>query len=114
MKLNVRLAICSLMLASLLLGRVNNANAIALTPSDAFMSSFHFPRIGGTAQPETRANALTVLTNGVIDHGGGPVQDNIDTFNLDDTGVTLDFVGLQYAAPKQFDGITVELGSQFS
>jgi hypothetical protein len=60
--------------------------------------------------PETRANAFTILTNGVIDRGA---VDRIDTWNSDDLGNTLDFVGLQYASPNRFDNITIELGNQF-
>src|SRR4051794_31423816 len=112
MKLNVRLTACWLVAAELSLGRIDAARAVVLAPSDAFISQPHVPVAGGVGQPETRASAYTVLTDGVIDHSAG--QDTIDTFNLDSTGVTLDFVGLQYATPKQFDALTVELGRQFS
>src|SRR5262245_44043732 len=114
MKLTARIATCSLVAASFFLGRIDSAVAVVLPASDAFMSMYHAPRVGGVGQPETRASAFTVLTNGVVDHGGGPLVDNIDTFNFDDTGVTLDFVGLQYASPNRFDSLTVELGNQFS
>ena len=67
-------------------------------------------RIANAGLPETRANALTVLTNGVVDRGA---LDRIDTWNSDDIANTLDFVGLQYASPNRFDSITIELGNQF-
>ena len=84
--------------------------AAVLTPSDVFMSAFHAPRIADAGVPETRANAFTVLTNGVVDRGA---VDRIDTFNSDNMGNTLDFVGLRYATPNRFDSITIELGNQF-
>lgn len=86
------------------------ADAAVLTPSDVFMSAFHVPRIGDAPAPETRESAFTVITNGVIDRGG---VDRIDTWNHDNQGQTLDFVGLQYGSVNRFDSITIELGTQF-
>ncbi|HJQ80335.1 MAG TPA: PEP-CTERM sorting domain-containing protein [Lacipirellulaceae bacterium] len=96
--------------AGFLLGGACTLNAAILTPSDVFMSAFHAPRLANAGVPETRANAFTVLTNGVVDRGA---VDRIDTWNSDDLGNTLDFVGLQYASPNRFDSITIELGNQF-
>jgi hypothetical protein len=92
------------------LGGVDSVNAVVLTPSDAFMSAFHAPRLANVGVPETRANAFTVLTNGVVDRGA---IDRIDTWNSDNLANTLDFVGLQYATSNRFDSITIELGNQF-
>lgn len=86
------------------------AQAVILTPTDVFMSAYHAPRIGNAPVDETRANALTVLTNGVVERGG---IDRIDTWNQDDSGITLDFVGLQYDTPSRFDEIVIEQGTQF-
>lgn len=92
-------------------GISHSAMAQALPATDVFMSAFHAPRIADAGVPETRANALTVLTNGVIERGG---IDRIDTWNSDELGQTLDFVGLQYATPTRFDFIQIELGTQFA
>ena len=97
--------------AGFLLGGTGAVNAAILTPSDVFMSAFHAPRLANAGVPETRANAFTILTNGVIDRGA---IDRIDTYNDDNLGNTLDFVGLQYASPNRFDSITIELGNQFA
>jgi hypothetical protein len=87
-----------------------SVRAVVLTPSDVFMSAFHAPRLNNAGVPETRANALTILSNGVVDRDA---VDRIDTWNSDNLGNTLDFVGLQYASPNRFDSITIELGTQF-
>lgn len=87
-----------------------SVQAAELTPADVFLSAYHAPRLADAGVPETRANAFTVLTNGVIDRGA---IDRIDTFNDDNLGQTLDFVGLQYDTPNRFDSITIELGNQF-
>jgi hypothetical protein len=64
--------------------------------------------------PETPENGFTILTNGVVSHGGPAGNtDNLDTFNGDNTGVMTDFVGLQYDSSNRFDTITIELGNQF-
>ncbi len=96
--------------AGFLTGDTRTVSAAVLTPSDAFMSAFHAPRIADAGVPETRASAFTVLTNGVVDRGA---IDRIDTWNSDNLANTLDFVGLQYATPNRFDSITIELGNQF-
>jgi hypothetical protein len=96
--------------AGFLLGDKGTVSAAVLTPSDVFMSAFHAPRLANAFVPETRANAFTILTNGVVDRGD---VDRIDTWNGDNLGTTLDFVGLQYASPNRFDSITLELGNQF-
>jgi hypothetical protein len=88
----------------------STAQGVVLTPNDVFMSAYHFPILNSSGVPETRANALTVLTNGVVDRGG---VDRIDTWNSDHLGQTLDFVGLQYATPSRFDEIVIEQGTQF-
>jgi hypothetical protein len=88
----------------------HGASAQTLTPSDVFMSAYHAPRLGNAGVAQTRANAFTIMTNGVVDRGG---VDRIDTFIDDNLGGTFDFVGLQYANPNRFDAITVELGNQF-
>ena len=79
-----------------------------LTPSNVFMSAYHAPQIGGVAVAETRANAFTAVTDGVLGGGNG-----LDTFNLDGFGIVKDFVGLEYALPQRFDTLTVNLGNQF-
>jgi hypothetical protein len=89
---------------------VSPAQAVVLAPTDVFMSAYHAPRLADAEVPQTRASALTVMTNGIVDRGG---IDRIDTFNSDDLGVTLDFVGLRYAGANLFDSITIELGNQF-
>jgi hypothetical protein len=96
--------------AGLLLGSAGDARAQSLVPSDVFMSAFHAPRLNNAGVPGIRANALTVLTNGVIDRGA---VDRIDTYNDDHQGLTKDFVGFQYNSPNRFDTITIELGNQF-
>jgi hypothetical protein len=89
---------------------LSNVSAQILTPSNVFMSAFHAPRVNNAGVPGTRANALAVLTNGVIDRGA---VDRIDTYNDDTQGLTKDFVGFQYSSPNRFDTITIELGNQF-
>jgi hypothetical protein len=84
--------------------------AQVLTPSNVYMSAYHAPRLNNAGVAETRANAFTIMTNGVIDR---TAIDRIDTFNSDNLGNTLDFVGLHYATPSQFDFIQIELGNQF-
>jgi hypothetical protein len=96
--------------AGFLFGGAGIVSAAVLTPSDVFMSAFHAPRLANAGVAETRANAFTILTNGVVDRGA---VDRIDTWNSDDIANTLDFVGLQYASPNRFDSITIELGNQF-
>jgi hypothetical protein len=87
-----------------------NVSAQTLTPSRALISHYHAPRLNNMAVAENQANAFTILTNGVVDRGA---IDRIDTFVADNTGVSSDFVGLQYASPNRFDTITIELGNQF-
>jgi hypothetical protein len=96
--------------AGLLLVLSANVGAQTLTPSRALISHYHAPRLNNAGVAENQANAFTILTNGVVDRGA---IDRIDTFNSDNTGVSSDFVGLQYAAPNRFDTITIELGNQF-
>jgi hypothetical protein len=96
--------------AALILGKAGDLSAQTLTPSNVFMSAFHAPRLNNAGVPETRANALAVLSNGIIDR---TAVDRIDTYNDDNLGVTNDFVGLQYASSNRFDTITIELGNQF-
>jgi hypothetical protein len=90
--------------------RASSVQAQVLTPTDVFMSAFHAPRINDAGVPETPANALTILTNGIVDRGG---VDRIDTWNSDNQGQTLDFVGLLYDTPSRFDAVVLEQGTQF-
>lgn len=87
-----------------------NASAVVLDPTNVVMSAYHSVRMGNAFVEETRANAFTVLTNGVVERGG---VDKIDTWNEDHLGQTLDFVGLLYDVPSRFDEIVLEQGEQF-
>jgi hypothetical protein len=101
-----RAALGALTLVGLAIGAAGRATAQA--PTNVFMSTINGIQIGGVGVPATRANAFTAMTDGIAAGGNG-----FDTFNLDIAGVTKDFIGLEYAAPQRFDGITVNLGGQF-
>jgi hypothetical protein len=88
-------------------------NAQVLTASDAFIVAPHATHEGGVFTGDTIAAAFSILTNGVVEHGGGgPLIDNVDTWMHDNFGRN-HFVGLKYATANRFDEITVELGNQF-
>ncbi|MCO6044350.1 hypothetical protein NG895_10570 [Aeoliella sp. ICT_H6.2] len=76
-----------------------------------FYNHINSASLDGALVDNTRANAFTILTNEVVDHSGQ--DDNYDTWNSDEDGLSLDFVGLQYEDANRFDSITVELGLQF-
>src|SRR5262245_54994937 len=93
-------------------GAAERLLAQTLTPSNIYMSAYHAPVVNSAGVAETRANAFTIVTNGVINHASVDV-DRVDSWNDDNAGITLDFVGLQYATPSRFDFIQIELGRQF-
>lgn len=87
-----------------------------LTPSNVFLTSYNAAVLNGVAVANNRANAFTILTNGVIQQTA--FSDRIDTWNADDANTSpdhtaYDFVGLQYDGPKRFDSITIHLSPQF-
>ncbi|MCO6044349.1 hypothetical protein NG895_10565 [Aeoliella sp. ICT_H6.2] len=90
---------------------VPNCQAQILTPSNLFYNNINSASLNGGGVANSRANGFNILTNGVVDHVGQ--VDNYDTWNSDEDGLSLDFVGLQYDSTNRFDSITVELGLQF-
>jgi hypothetical protein len=101
----IRSAVGALALVGLAIGQADHASA---QPTNVFMSSYNAIQIGGVGVPGTRENAFVAVTDGISGGGNG-----LDTFNLDITGVTTDFVGLEYASPQRFDTINIVLGGQF-
>jgi hypothetical protein len=100
-----RAALSVLALVALAVGAADPAHA---QPSNIYLGAYNGIQIGGVGVPPTRANAFSALTDGVSGGGNG-----LDTFNLDVTGVTKDFVGLEYATSQRFDSVQINLGNQF-
>lgn len=83
-----------------------------LTPTNVVMSHYgNASFLNGGAVTANRGNAFAILTNEIVDRGA---FDTLNTFNSDNLGLTLDFVGLTYATPSRFDFIQLEIGRQFS
>jgi hypothetical protein len=84
--------------------------ATLLTPNNIVANQYH--AVAGSSQD--RPGALSVATDGIVDHGASGQNNGFDTWPAGNGLTDNAFAGLTYTTPERFTEVVAQMGHQFA